>query len=186
MFGVSYPLELFGEIADKLTEWTRFRNLNDIKQSLNPGDLVEFHRGLYSHYALNLGDGNVMNVCAEDKNVRSAKIKEMRIEEVCRGSQVRIRNHDDVAQQYFQVQPKSTFEIIRDAKSFENQVLPYEFDFRNCEYYSTLWRYGKGFSTQVATTAVGLVEGILAGPGNTVLKTTAAERYTRYLELARK
>ncbi|CAL8108872.1 unnamed protein product [Orchesella dallaii] len=114
----------------------------------------------------------------------------MRIEEVCRGSPVRIRNHDDVAQQYFQVQPKSTFEIIRDAKSFENQVLPYEFDFRNCEYYSTLWRYGKGFSTQVAnptkTPAGGLLGGILAGPLNPVLKATTAGRYTRYIELARK
>ncbi|CAL8108880.1 unnamed protein product [Orchesella dallaii] len=169
---------------------------------MNTGDILEFNRGFFSHYALNLGNGKVMNVCAEGMSTRSALIKEMRIEEVCRGSQVRIRNHDDVARRYFQVQPKSTFEIIRDAKSFDNQVLPYEFEFRNCEYYSTLWRYGKGFSTQVANpnkTPVGRHLGIIpngipspwkidGGCGPRMPESHVFEDviYARYRELARK
>ncbi|ODM94126.1 Phospholipid-metabolizing enzyme A-C1 [Orchesella cincta] len=180
----------------QLNVYMSFSNLNTIRQRVKAGDLLEFHRGLFSHYALYLGEGKVMNVCGEDIHTTEALIKEMKLEDVCKSSPVRIRNHDDVAKRYFHVNPKLTFEIVRDARSFQNQVLPYQFDFRNCEYYSTLWRYGKGFSTQVAkptkTPAGGLLGGIMEVGNSSKGVLQAAEVfmeagiYTRYIELARK
>lgn len=134
---------------DQLFDNLSLQSASYIRQHASPGDLLEFNRGLYSHYALYLGQGKVMNVDAEEKTTKSALICEKMLEDVCGGCRVRVRNHDEVAKKYFQTSPKSVHEIIHSAKSYKNSVVPYELHFRNCEYYSTLWRYGKGFSTQV-------------------------------------
>lgn len=127
----------------------KFGPLSSIRDRLKPGDILEFNRGMYSHYALYIGNGKVMNVNAEDKNDTSALISEKSLEEVCKSSEVRIRNHDDVAWKYLGRKPKSVDLILSEANRYRNRRLPYEFTFRNCEYYSTYWRFGKGFSTQV-------------------------------------
>ncbi len=114
-----------------------------------PGDLIEFNRVYYSHYALYLGNGNVMNVNAESKNEHEVLVSVETLENVCGRSLVRISNHDYFARYAFELEAKPDDEILAEANRYSNQRVVYDFMFQNCEYYATYWRYGKGFSTQV-------------------------------------
>lgn len=134
-----------GHLFDKAC----YTTVDQVKRTARDGDMLEFHRGYFSHYALWVGNGEVMNIGGEGKNTTEALISLMKIEDVCKDSMVRIRNHDDTAWTHFKAKPKPVQEILQNAYLFENKRVPYEFTFRNCEYYSSLWRYGVGFSTQV-------------------------------------
>ncbi len=120
----------------------------NMRNQLTEGDIVEFLRGTYSHYALYLGGNQVMNIQADSKKT-SSLIKRESFDYVCGRSLVRVRNHDDVAMQCFGLKPKPFSEIELEAERYLDHTVPYELMFRNCEYYSTYWRFGKGFSTQV-------------------------------------
>ncbi|CAL8108866.1 unnamed protein product [Orchesella dallaii] len=176
-----------------LEQYLFFSDVTAVRANLKPGDIIEFHRGFFSHYALYLGEGKVMNVCAEDKHTTAALITVKELNEVCGNSRLRIRNHDDVAKKHFGLKAKPTVDIIKAARSYKNQVCPYQFLGRNCEYYSTLWRYGKGFSTQAANpgeTPVGeVVRGILRDSGaaddlSVVKMSVETQVYNAYKKLA--
>lgn len=127
-----------------------FTHLNDIKDTLEIGDLIEFRRQqTFFHYAMFIGNGEVMNINAEDKTVKIAKIERKKLEEVCRGDKVRVKNHTETAFRRYKRVARSESEMIEAALSFENQTVHYEFMRRNCEFYATMWRYGLGFSRQV-------------------------------------
>lgn len=124
--------------------------MNEIRDDLKPGDLIEFDRGTFSHYALFLGDDEVMNVNAEGKNKEEALITKKYLHVVCRGDLVRISNHDKFAMHNFRLKAKPVDEIIREAERYRKHgKVIYNFMHQNCEYYVTYWRFGKGFSTQV-------------------------------------
>lgn len=115
----------------------------------SPGDLIAFNRGTYQHYALYTGNGRVINIGAEDIFETRALISELLIEDVAGDSRARIENQGEYAAFHFRKRAAYPREILRRAKMHVGAYLPYEFMFRNCEYYCTLWRFGVGFSAQV-------------------------------------
>jgi hypothetical protein len=125
----------------------------ELLSSLKPGDLIEFDRGTYRHWAI-YSDKNeyVFNVCAEDKNTREAKITLEKLVDVAdldpSQRQVRINNKEKSAGRKG-LKARPVEDSLTEAKSLVNTFVPYNFRGTNCEYYCNKWKYGRGFSDQV-------------------------------------
>lgn len=134
-----------------------FVSYDEVVGKAKPGDLIEFYRGNYNHWAMYAGDGNVYNICAEDKHKTQALIKLQSLKYVCEldsnpaHQKVRINNLEAEAFSRFMLKPLDKEKPLNAAKAMVNQYQPYSFIGTNCEYYCTLWKYGKGFSAQVDT-----------------------------------
>lgn len=128
-------------------------HLSQVKDRVKPGDILEFKRGLYSHFALYLGGGMVMHVEVVSGNKsKDAKTRVCRrtLQEACGSSKVRIRNMENKALKLYKKLPLPTHQIIANAERDEQQgLVKYKLLWENCEYYVTSWIYGKGFSRQV-------------------------------------
>lgn len=100
----------------------------------------------YTHYALYLGNGKVMDIMTEkDAFAKRAFIRARPVSEVANGSTVYVNNHDGHGRP-----PLPPHEIVQRALQYENTWVEYNFLKRNCEHRSTSWRYGgDGWSTQV-------------------------------------
>lgn len=79
--------------------------------------------------------GKVYNICAEDKGETSAEIKLERLSIVCERGPTPKRCESKRAR-------------VNNKDGFRG-LLPMAFTGRNCEYYCTLWKFGKGFTDQV-------------------------------------
>lgn len=100
------------------------------------------------------GNGNVYNICAEDMSHTTALIKLQSLKEVCelfsepQYQVVRINNHT-IEAAHLRLTARSPADCLRAASAMDGQCVPYNFLKENCEYYCTLWRFGRGFSEQV-------------------------------------
>lgn len=116
-----------------------------------PGDLIEFNRGTFSHWAMYAGNGEVYNICAESKHESQTKIKLQSLKSVCELNHsyqlVRINNLTRHAQSR-NLTPRSTTDCLKAASVMNGRKVPYNILNTNCEYYCTLWKYGTGFSVQ--------------------------------------
>ncbi len=109
--------------------------------------MLAFPRSIgYTHYALYLGNGKVMDIMTEkDVFAKKAFIQARPVSEVANGSIVYVNNHGDHG-----MLPLPPDEIVQRALQFENTWVEYNFLHKNCEHRCTSWRYGgDGFSTQV-------------------------------------
>lgn len=113
-----------------------------------PADLIEFDRGVYKHWAMYLGDGWIINVPAESKNDTEVTISRERLVNVAGNSKVRVNNQEALATKYGYTKRSKTT-AIQAATQDIGKTFPYSFMGKNCEFYSTKWLYGNGFSTQV-------------------------------------
>lgn len=144
-----------------LCSHNKFVTWDVLEKTAAPADLIEFCRGEYNHWAMmSEYPGKVYNICAEDKGETSAEIKLERLSIVCeRGPtpkrcRARVNNEDGfrglLAMAFTgPLEPLSPEESIELAGKMEGTFVPYEFTGRNCEYYCTLWKFGKGFTDQV-------------------------------------
>lgn len=143
---------------DKLSKidlTTAFVDHAQLEKKAVAGDLIEFYRGSYRHWAMYAGSGKVVNICAEDKSETKAWIKLQTLKSVCQNNpnkiyqNVRINNQEKFAKNEFNLKPKQNKDALEAAMKMVDKQVKYNFVGENCEYYSTLWKYGKGWSEQV-------------------------------------
>lgn len=132
---------------------TPFTDLSSLEPL--PGDLIEFQRDMYSHWALYIGDGKVINVRGgqpgRSSDIGSTGTASVRMEElkaVAGFSKVRINNQEAEATSRG-LQAISVDELTEKAKQLVGTAVPYDLFSNNCEHYVTQWRYGKPWSEQV-------------------------------------
>ncbi|OXA50383.1 phospholipase A and acyltransferase 2 [Folsomia candida] len=114
-----------------------------------PGDLIEFSRLGYAHWAVYIGNGSVIHVFLECKGLgNSAEIKEERLLKVCGGDKCRINNHANEAKKKgLQALPPEV--VVANAKSYVGHETPYGLLSDNCEFFATSCRYGDAFCHQI-------------------------------------
>lgn len=125
----------------------------DLLPNLSPGDLIEFERGKYRHWAMYSDvEGYVINICAEDKNKTQAKITWEKLVDVAglnlKYRKVRVNNKIESARRKG-LKARPVDEALESAKILIGSYVPYNFLSKNCEYYCTKWKYGTGFTDQV-------------------------------------
>jgi cell wall-associated NlpC family hydrolase len=130
---------------------TGFVAVSDLKPL--PGDLIEFSRELYSHWALYVGDGQVVNVRGRQLNSDvsfsgNASVKLEQLAVVAGESKCRINNQEAEATARG-LQALNVKELMEKARNLVGETVPYHLLNKNCEHYVTEWRYGKSWSEQV-------------------------------------
>ncbi|NXD03531.1 HRSL1 enzyme, partial [Certhia familiaris] len=133
--------------------------MTDDKQYPKPGDLIEFKRRHYQHWAVYVGDGNVIHVTntgkADDNHLSQsasnetifaskAQVKKQPLNDVAGDDYWCVNNKYD----HFRI-PFPTEEIVRRAEPWVDIEVPYNVLGKNCEHFGTMLRYGQGFSDQV-------------------------------------
>uniref|UniRef100_A0A8C2BNC5 LRAT domain-containing protein n=1 Tax=Cyprinus carpio TaxID=7962 RepID=A0A8C2BNC5_CYPCA len=121
-----------------------------------PGDLIEIFRGGYQHWAIYVGDGNVIHLGTASENTDagacsvksvlqdSAKVMKEKLQKVVGNDKFQIRNLLDD-----KCTPRPIEDILQDAESLVGKVLPYDVATHKCEHFITLLRYGMPRSQQV-------------------------------------
>jgi len=90
-------------------------------------------------------------VDAEDKRASSGWVRRERLTDVAN----RVRDYNTCRVNNLQSSAilsdhsRSVSQILTDAVEMIDQRVEYSFLGKNCEYYATKWRYGRGFSGQV-------------------------------------
>ncbi|XP_056012804.1 phospholipase A and acyltransferase 3-like [Ostrea edulis] len=131
------------------------------------GDLLEFPRGLYSHWAVYIGkeevvhltgngngndignSGQVFTICG--KTFKKAEVKKESIWNVVSDSLVRINNSKDR-----HIRPRPAHAIVREALSKQGEV-GYNVLWKNCEHFTSLCRYGVIRSDQADKALLGTI-----------------------------
>ncbi|NXP00990.1 HRSL1 enzyme, partial [Certhia brachydactyla] len=130
--------------------------MSDDKQYPKPGDLIEIKQGCYEHWALYIGEGNVIHVTPVDDNHLSqsagnetifaskAQVKKQPLNDVAGDDYWCVNNKYDCYRIPFPME-----EIVRRAEPWVDIEVPYNVLGKNCEHFGTMLRYGQGFSDQV-------------------------------------
>ncbi|KAM7376364.1 hypothetical protein PAMP_006105 [Pampus punctatissimus] len=133
--------------------------------SLKPGDLIEFFRGTFEHWAVYIGGNEVVHLVpqgADDDSVPFsslmtvldsgiAEVMRHKIWEVARFDRYHVNNLLDD-----EYEPHERRIIVRDACRMVGRQLPYCVVSNNCEHFVTELRYGKPESRQVKTVIAGV------------------------------
>ncbi|CAF1390920.1 unnamed protein product [Didymodactylos carnosus] len=107
-----------------------------------PGDMIQFHRGHYEHWAIYIGNGEVIQV--EVKFIGYAEIMQLSVDYVLGpDGKARINNFKDYDWPVLPVD-----EILEKARSVLGQSLAYNVLCNNCEHFATGCRYGVRTSGQ--------------------------------------
>ncbi|XP_075043830.1 phospholipase A and acyltransferase 2-like [Mixophyes fleayi] len=131
-----------------------------------PGDLIEFHRSIYQHWGIYVGNGQVVHLTDQDgySSLSSAfggtaVVRKDPIERVAAGCIYMVNNKYDKKRCPYPPQ-----KIVKAALEKVGQKLNYSVTSANCEHFVTELRYDACFSDQVdnATTAVGVGAGAVA------------------------
>lgn len=127
----------------------RFVEVEVLLKTLQPGDLIEFDRRHYSHWAMYSDiPGEVFNVPAESKNDTKVTITRQKLIDVARGDKVRKDNQQWIAKK-LGYRARARWEALKKANSDVGKTFEYDIKRTNCEYYCTKWVYEEGFSRQV-------------------------------------
>jgi hypothetical protein len=145
-----------------LTGANKFVHWKELLKVAKPGDLIEFCRGAYNHWAMmSEHEGKIYNICAESKGDTRTLIKLESLREVClRGpstdrQRARVNNKDNFRgllpmAATRSLNPLPTEESLQLAREMLDTSVKYKFTEKNCEYYCTLWKFGEGFTDQVS------------------------------------
>ncbi|KAM3594636.1 uncharacterized protein V6R79_011325 [Siganus canaliculatus] len=127
-----------------------------IVESAKPGDLIKVFRGLYQHWMVYIGDGEVVHLTSPDgascspscSSLSSAgpkgMVKRQKLQEVTNGDRCEIDNNFDKA-----YTPRNPQEIVEDAIRLVGEKVQYSLFKLNCEHFATMLRYLKMESQQV-------------------------------------
>ncbi|XP_028272526.1 HRAS-like suppressor 3 [Parambassis ranga] len=132
----------------------------------NPGDLIEFKRGIYQHWAVYVGDGFIVHLvppCAGAGSgsvmavvVDRAMVKKEKLTDVVGNDKCRINNSLDQ-----ECNPRPAQVIVKEACGLVGNELPYSITGQNCEHFVNELRYGKAESRQVhKATTVGILTAV--------------------------
>lgn len=132
------------------------------------GDQLEFHRGWYSHWAVYIGNEEVIHLAGDEndglngninpshafticgKSFNKAVVKRENVWKVVLDSKVEINNSKDR-----KCQPRSPHKIVEEAIMKIGDI-GYNVLWKNCEHFAAYCRYGVNWSEQ-ADTFVGAV-----------------------------
>lgn len=113
------------------------------------GDVICADRGLYKHYGIYVGNGQVVHFSSkkeDETNAKDAIIKISSIQEFGKGDQVFIEKKD--------LQPFSPEVVVSRAKNMIGKCKgEYSLIFNNCEHFANWCKYGEKKSDQVETAA---------------------------------
>ncbi|KAM6969989.1 phospholipase A and acyltransferase 3-like [Aplochiton taeniatus] len=121
-----------------------------------PGDLIEIFRGTYQHWALYVGEGDIIHLCPPSEAAGAGLYSLMSV--LCdRAVVTREGLGEVVGKDRFHVnnlldekhQPRRVCAILRDARRLLGLEMPYCILRGNCEHFVTQLRYGKAESRQV-------------------------------------
>ncbi|XP_048241389.1 phospholipase A and acyltransferase 3-like [Haliotis rufescens] len=144
------------------------RHNQTVLESLEPGDQVEFIRGVYSHWAVYVGDNEVVHLSGDDGARGSdmghtftisgvefgkATVRRDNFWDVVGDSEVHKNNSKDEKLEHFKPS-----EIVRRALSKIGEV-GYNLIFKNCEHFASWCRYNKEQSDQADDLLTGLAVG---------------------------
>lgn len=147
-----------------------FDNINVIQRA-RIGDQLEFHRGVYSHWAVYVGNEEVIHLAGINsfdsactfnpkpkftiggKIFIKAEVKRESVWKVIRGSKVKINNDKDKS-----CRPFRPHEIVRKAKGMIGDI-GYNVFWQNCEHFAALCRYGVAWSKQADNALTAIVVG---------------------------
>jgi len=141
-------------------------NLNTYND-MRTGDLIEFHRGLYTHWGVAIGDGKIIHLSGDDDdglsaniggklgsvsgsvftisgvNFQKAKVKCDDFWDVARQSKANVNNSKD---EYIRADAEHV--IVKRALSRMGSI-GYNMLWSNCEHFASWCRYGMAWSEQV-------------------------------------
>jgi HRAS-like suppressor 3 len=114
------------------------------------GDLIEFQRTGYRHWAVYVGDGFAIHVFLPNIRHTHAEIIKAKVTDIAGRDSCRINNLCEYARKKGLV-AKEPSEIVKIAEANLGVRLEYKLFGDNCEYFATACRYGDecGFSGQV-------------------------------------
>ncbi|XP_055718330.1 phospholipase A and acyltransferase 4-like [Salvelinus fontinalis] len=122
------------------------------------GDMIEINRGAYKHWALYIGNGEVIHVVTPDGPSRVAfcSVSSSSGSLSCKGT-ITIETLKDVASRntykinnYLddEYKPRPTDVIIKEVDKMRGRTIKYGLLGNNCEHFVTFLRYGKSNSQQ--------------------------------------
>ncbi|XP_042274201.1 phospholipase A and acyltransferase 4-like [Thunnus maccoyii] len=137
-----------------------------------PGDLIEFSCGVYKHWAVYIGDGDVVHLVTPDISSSAAsstvsggsvrgQVKKNKLKDVINGKDWKINNLHD-----HKWKPRPKQKIVKDAVLWVGEAVEYSVTDRNCEHIATLCRYGKPESRQAERLKIagaGFVMAVIVG-----------------------
>ncbi|XP_036933082.1 phospholipase A and acyltransferase 4-like [Acanthopagrus latus] len=126
-----------------------------------PGDLIKILRGGYQHWAVYVGDGDIVHVTlppgadvqrAASNTLMSvptekAMVRREKLKEVVGNNKWRINNSLDK-----KYKPRSPDIIVEEALRQVGEMMEYSVTSKNCEHFATNLRYGQAESRQVLNT----------------------------------
>ncbi|XP_049748244.1 phospholipase A and acyltransferase 4-like isoform X1 [Elephas maximus indicus] len=110
-------------------------------QDPQPGDLIAISRAAYKHWAIYMGDGNVVHL---NKSGIQVVVKQEPLKEVVKEDEYWVSNYLDC-----KYKPRPVDEIISLAKKTIGKKVKYNLLCCNCEHFATELRYGRRHSNQV-------------------------------------
>ncbi|XP_076015685.1 phospholipase A and acyltransferase 3-like isoform X3 [Genypterus blacodes] len=135
-------------------------------QPLMPGDLIEIDRVRFKHWAVCIGNGEVVHLVAlTEVDVTNAmtdtegEVRREHLKDVCGKSFWRVNND-----QGLQNKPRTAAQIVQDALSWVGETVTYNLTTYNCEHFATQMRYGRAVSQQVVDGVKKVVLAGLMGP----------------------
>ncbi|XP_041694581.1 phospholipase A and acyltransferase 4-like isoform X1 [Coregonus clupeaformis] len=133
------------------------------------GDMIEINRGAYKHWALYIGNGEVIHLVTPDGPSRVAfcsvssssgslsckgTITIEKLKDVAAGNTYRINNYLDG-----KYKPRRTDVIMEEVDKMRGRTIKYDLLGHNCEHFVTFLRYGESESKQADDFMKGLLTG---------------------------
>ncbi|XP_060642780.2 phospholipase A and acyltransferase 3-like [Anolis sagrei] len=154
-----------------------------------PGDIVEFPRGVYRHYGIAIGNGYVIHLTSAEPELPGfhfsssgggpkGKVKKERLSHVAWDNKYWVNNIYD-----HKKKPRKPEDIVYLAKAMVGKEMDYDLLQGNCEHFATMLRYGDPKSKQAedgiiaGSATLGTIAGgaILIGAAIAIFKGTAGK-----------
>ncbi|XP_062282184.1 phospholipase A and acyltransferase 1-like [Scomber scombrus] len=132
-----------------------------VVENLEPGDLIEIFRPGFQHWAVYVGEGDVVDLVTLEISaiisevpgeVRKIKLQDVVNKDNWQKNNITHPNYDT------SLKPRPKQKIVNEALSHVGKNVKYTAAFWNCEHFATKCRYGTALSLQVIKTFEKFVE----------------------------
>ncbi|XP_061585710.1 phospholipase A and acyltransferase 5-like [Cololabis saira] len=115
------------------------------KKEAKPGDLITFPRDGYQHWAVYVGDGDIVHLVTLESWAGTGVVLKEKLQDVVKKNKWRVKNLLD-----YKYTPRPADDIVRDACSLVDAETKYHLLKYNSEHFATELRYGSPESQQEA------------------------------------
>ena len=135
-------------IQAAMHDMSDFTSATALRDHLQPGDLIQkkgnfFMDFFYSHWAVYIGNGEIVHVIAVEGSSAKADIVRQNMETAFQGTNVRKNNHMD---EFWT--PRLRPIIVIAARNLVGTPWAYNLVSKNCEHFASFCRYGREISLQ--------------------------------------